>query len=228
LEEDGLFAYESSNVVLDHFIAMNDQLISTNQTLGMRFNDYYANNVLIQNANIEGMQIGIDPSTNTAGSAFTIQNSHLQNYIDVELEPLWTSGSDPIVIGARKVIINNVIFDNLNLASLPWGPEYAIQRSLSGATGNVQNLVQLDQIYVYNYNGVTGDNFRVYYAQQTASAVLEQSIYRADGSIQVLASPVSGLTNQQNWTTYGIALAGEIAPATATTMTGIDGLINPF
>jgi hypothetical protein len=41
----------------------------------------------------------------------------------------------------------------------------------------------------------------------------------------LIASPVSGLTNQQNWNTYGLATAGAVAPNNATTMTGIDGLV---
>ena len=83
------------------------------------------------------------------------------------------------------------------------------------------NLTTLDQVFVYNYDGVAGDNFQVYYTEQAASYVMPQT-----GSMNgLIASPVSGLTNQQNWTTYGIAIAGAVAPSNATTVSYINGLV---
>src|SRR5262249_35000598 len=55
--------------------------------------------------------------------------------------------------------------------------------------------------------------------QQKADFVVPKS----DGSN--IGSPASGLTNQQNWNQYGIAIAGAVAPSSATTMTGIAGLV---
>jgi hypothetical protein len=92
----------------------------------------------------------------------------------------------------------------------------------------VKNLIQKDEVFVYNYNGVAGDSFKVYYVGQAADQILQQTTYWADGAVHVLASPVAGLTNQQNWDIYGIALAGELAPETATTRQGIAGLIAPI
>ena len=43
--------------------------------------------------------------------------------------------------------------------------------------------------------------------------------------VNSLGSPESGLTNQQNWDRYRIAIAGSVAPSNTTTITGIDGLI---
>jgi hypothetical protein len=94
---------------------------------------------------------------------------------------------------------------------------------LYGISGNLQvNLQALDQVFVYNYNGVSGNNFQVYYNQQAASFIMPQtnSVYQG-----FIGSPAAGLTNQQNWNTYGIAIAGAVAPSTATTMTGINGLV---
>jgi hypothetical protein len=39
---------------------------------------------------------------------------------------------------------------------------------------------------------------------------------------------VAGLTNQQCWNEYGMAIAGAVAPATATTRKEIFGLISPI
>ena len=64
--------------------------------------------------------------------------------------------------------------------------------------------IQRDEILVYDNNGVVGDNFQAYYLEQDPNFVLYQSTYNADGSVRALGSPVSGLTNQQNWSQYGI------------------------
>ena len=115
----------------------------------------------------------------------------------------------------------------MNLPSEPLGPQYAIVRTLV-SDGDTKNLIQNDSVFVYDYNGVAGDDFKVYFAEQMPSAILQQTIYWPDGTVHVLGSPVAGLTNQQAWDTYGIALGGELAPITATRRQGIDGLVNPI
>ena len=64
-------------------------------------------------------------------------------------------------------------------------------------------------------------NQRLYYTQQAADWVVF-SEPRAD----VLPEYI-GLTNQQLWDHYGIALGGAIAPANAYTWPNITGLIAP-
>jgi hypothetical protein len=83
------------------------------------------------------------------------------------------------------------------------------------------NVIQTDQVFVYDYNGISGDNFQVFFTQQAANYIVPQT-----GAI--LGSPVAGLTNQQAWAEYGIAIAGAVAPSSATTKAGIDGLIEPI
>ncbi len=84
------------------------------------------------------------------------------------------------------------------------------------------DVVQTDEVVVYNYNGVPGDSFQVYYEQQHADFVVPPT-----GS-GITGSPAAGLTNQQNWNQFRIALAGAVAPASATTRSGIKGLVTPL
>ena len=79
-----------------------------------------------------------------------------------------------------------------------------------------------DTVYVYDYNGVAGDNFQVYYDQQRADFVVPQS------SGNLVGSPSSGLTNAQNWSQHGIAIACAVAPGDATTRARIRGLVRRF
>jgi hypothetical protein len=51
---------------------------------------------------------------------------------------------------------------------------------------------------------------------------------RTSTADRVVGSPQAGLTNQQLWDAYGIAVAGAVAPSSATTRNGIGGLVNPI
>jgi hypothetical protein len=78
-------------------------------------------------------------------------------------------------------------------------------------------------MYVYNYNQIAGDNFQVYYTEQAASYIVP-----ATDNLGDIGAPVAGLTNQQCWGLYAIAIAGAVAPSNAQTMAGIDGLVEPL
>ena len=85
-----------------------------------------------------------------------------------------------------------------------------------------ERRVVIDGMPIYE-RGVVGDDFRVYYYEQRADYVLEQS----DANRGTIGSPEAGLTNQQNWDKYGIAFAGEVAPKDAVERAGIRGLVYP-
>jgi Ca2+-binding RTX toxin-like protein len=80
------------------------------------------------------------------------------------------------------------------------------------------NLLAPD-IVVLNYGPYV--NRRLYYTLQAADAV--------PFTVPQVGLPIEyvGLTNQQLWDYYGIALGGEIAPANATTAPYISGLLGP-
>ena len=95
-------------------------------------------------------------------------------------------------------------------------------------------MILLDEILVYDYNGVSGDDFQVFYLEQAPDFIVPQSANRFIGS------PEAGLTNQQNWDTYGIAISGAVAPcatidgdnceaaAARATAKSIQGLVFPL
>ena len=177
---------------------------------GMYFADYMQQNLVITNADIQGMEQGIEMPL-VGNGATTVENSYLMNQTNIYISTMCSTNG--AVLPARSQIINNVQF-----AAPAGDPLVAIQMDYEpDPGGTATNLIQLDQTYVYNYNQSSGDNFQVYYSQQVPSNILLQS----NGSM--IGSPVSGLTNQQNWNTYGICIAGAIAPSNATTMAAISG-----
>jgi hypothetical protein len=92
---------------------------------------------------------------------------------------------------------------------------------------DVFNLIQIDQLFVYDYNGAAGDDFQVYFRDQSPTFAVPQSTYNLDGTPRLDASPLAGLTNQQLWAFKGAAIAGAVAPTTAA-MAGVYGYVQAF
>jgi hypothetical protein len=219
VQGEGVYVYPTDRVTLDHLIIRDNAWLLQYSGLsfveGVIFNDYLASDFTLTNADIRGVNIGFDAPTVVQGTV-TIQNSYFSNLIDINIVQGWSvSGGGSI--NPRYFVIQNDVF-NAN----PGIAHTSIQMDYESGFFN-SNLIQTTQVLVYNYNGVSGDNFQVYYLQQDPNFILPQS----DPSIQQVGSPVAGLTNQQNWAQFGIAFAGAISPTTQT-RTGILGFVRAF
>ncbi len=213
----GFFGYATNNLTIDGFVDLGDATVNDGGTdVGMWTADYYEQALTITNANIEGQSQGIF-TPEQANGPITISDSFFSDTTDVLVS---TMGC---VNGASGLPATSTILQNDTFTAVSGQPLNAItmdyETSLSLGTEGPVNLIQTDQVFVYNYDGVNGDNFQVYWNQQAASFIVPQTNGRNIGS------PASGLTNQQNWSTYGIAIAGAVAPSNATTMSGIAGLV---
>jgi hypothetical protein len=226
VHEEAFFGYPINHVTFDGFVVRGDPRALNNFDGGRGWTsgDYWAGNVTIRHADIQGMYwAGVGASTHTLGT-FTIEDSYFSNYMaNISIPTLAAPGAGGPK-PARQTIVRNVRFD-----PMPSGPYSSfppdgrtIEMYYDTHYDNT-DLIQTDQVFVYNYNG-TGQNFQVYYLQQRPDFIVPQS----DGSRGFVGSPVAGLTNQQNWNTYGIAIAGSVAPLTATTLPEIVGLVRTF
>ncbi len=223
------YGYQTTELTLDHFTALSDPSLQAEpdtNAVGLFFSDYLTNNFTVNNADVEGFYIGYDGGTYASGT-INLENSYFDNVTDVmdRTASAEATNSDSALLPARTLLLNNDTFGLLK--GLPWDvgqTENAIVMAYHDGSGNggYENWTVSDQVFVTNYNGVSGDNFQVFYTQQAANFVLPQT----QGTKEI-GSPVAGLTNAQAWAQYGIALAGEVAPSSATTMAGIDGLVLP-
>lgn len=220
IHEQGMFLYPVANLTIDGLVARN----AWNQFgIAVWFGDYHAPALKIRNCDIQGFQYGIQIPDKTGDVRWTgeveptlVEDCYLRcrdgNIAIATMNAVTGGGAS---LAPRKTIIRNVKFgmpptaETLNI--------YALEKLNST---NSPNFVQSDEIYVENYDRVTGDNFRVYYHAQKPEFVLPQS--GPDGRI---GSPEAGLTNAENWSKYGLAFAGSIAPATAVRQDGINGLV---
>ncbi len=217
-------------MTFDHYTFLGDQAALGEQlygTQGFIFSDYDTMDFTMQNSDIENAYGGIVLPTRTHGIQ-TIRNTFLWNANDITWPTMWSVDAD--CRGSRTqtdIILDN---DTFGTGLLPGSssPPTAIVADYAPNPGT--NIVQLDQLFVKSFNGVPGQDFQVFYAQQTAGTIVPQTqFYPGTNDPDPLGVPVAGLTNQQAMSQYGLAIAGQIAPASATTLAGITGgLVSPF
>ena len=226
----GVFHYPSNLITIDGLVIRGkDPATAACCGYGIVIGDYMARQFTVRNADIQGMIIGFEvgsysdtPSVWSANQAFTVQlieNSKFRNVTDIYVPTLYTSAFTSGGIPPRQVVIRNTRFDT------PASQRRAIATYYN--PDPVRNLTQRDEIFVFDYNQITGDNFRVYYEQQRPDFVVPQTIWYDETYATLVASPVAGLTNQQNWNVYGKAIAGGVAPCVST-RAGILGLVCPM
>jgi hypothetical protein len=233
----GVFQYPTHNVTFDGLVFRGDtsRLASANPVselllTGFLFGDYMNRDDVITNADIQGYENGIvvgsDFGRVPAAGMLTIQNSYLANTINIAVHMAASVNGVTTADGMLSPInvnINNIRFAHPSQSVA--ADLYDVDMKYPGdAASNPTTYIVPVRVFVYNYNGVAGDNFQVYFTQQQANYILPHTSSTPTPGGNV-GSPVSGLTNQQNWNTYGIAVAGAVAPSSATTMPLINGLV---
>ena len=110
-----------------------------------------------------------------------IQNSYLANTVNIDLTPPrsvnGSSGLSPMTMS-----ITNVTFAHANSAPQSWWFDVAMDWITSDSLGT-SNFGIPQYVYVYNYNGISGDNFEVFYKQNSPTTTTMQYI---DGYIQTI------------------------------------------
>ncbi len=239
----GVDIYYTNGVTFDGLLVLADPSTQDvySGVVGMFLRTYPNRNLVVENSRIEGAQSGIVTPTSDASIAGDLQptiirNTTLKNYINILVSPAMDNldGGNGNALEVRDV--------NFTMISLPRGsapasvviPPANISMNLKISNGAspypVVALTQPSVVNVYNYNGVAGDNFQVFYKEQAASFVMPQttsSLLTGVGT-GTIGSPAAGRTNAQNWKSSGLAVAGAVAPASATARTGITGLVAPL
>ncbi len=194
--------YPSLNVTFDGLILRGDT--QKPGQAGWYFGDYQTRNFVITRADISGFRTGIAiPSRND--HTMVIENSRLQNVWNLTVMSIGAPGGINSPLTWREVILRNVQFHRLVGAPREDQAQMDILMTYH-LWGSNTNLILADTLKVYDFNGVAGDNFQVFYAEQHPDFVLPQT-----GEMGI-GAPVAGLTNRQAFAQYTIALAGSIAP----------------
>jgi hypothetical protein len=179
----GIFGYETNNLVIDGFVARGDSSALANayeNVTGIWFADYMTRNLVIRNADIQGMAVGIMTPTNVGrampGATTLIENSYLANVVDIVVTPPRSvNGSNDL--SPKTTVIRNVRFAHpLITAPVRW-VDISLNTPWPSDTLGTPNLSLADLVFVYDYNGNVGDDFQVFYWDRApADAVIRDLI----------------------------------------------------
>lgn len=177
--------------------------------VGFDGRDYIAYGGAILNPTARRCKGGIIPSPLTFGD-FPIVGGSLEGCdADIILSPLYRTG------GGKGCTPRRVLIDGTLLGG-------KVKISMDGLNRRgTNNFVLPDEVHVANYQGVSGDDFRVYYNEQSADSIMPAT----DANRGDVGCPVVGLTNAQAWEQHGVSLAGAVVPGDAITLPGIKGLV---
>jgi Right handed beta helix region len=214
----GAFPYATNRMVFEDWTHLNDPeklADSSVHTNGFVFGDYLTRFITLRRLNLQGLRIGIwtpvkggDLRDTYGGSegVTRVEDSLLRNHTNILMTMPYgvTGGGD--LLPPRRVELHRVRFGDIPRDTGSEGqsdirPEYRIDY------GPKINAVVSNRIIVTDYNR-TGENFEVFMEQQAPSFVVPRT-----GSIEgLVGAPVGGLTNQQTWAQFGIAISGRITP----------------
>ena len=230
--EIGTIFYRSHRIIMDGMTirgTIPDLASRYHNPVGIDLrNQYRERGFVIRNSDIQGMRDGIRvdltvipndlgndfifdvPAPQDRPGVIQIEDSYLRNYRDISIVTR-RKGRD---IGSpRETVIDNVMFGPVDVVGHPAsGPQQTIAMNYLFRTK--AQVIAPDDVTVFDYNGIPGNDFEVFYLEQAPDFIVPQT---SDDGFTV-GSPEAGLTNQENWDTYGIAIAGRLAPcADATT-----------
>lgn len=178
--------------------------------------DVYSNRLTtVRGCDVRGSTIGLRDRSDAG--LLVVANSAFQNEVDVWLTLSLTSkAAEPLPPGwwIKSALLNN----NRLLGQTPL-------HLAAGRDGQDSRIPVVDNwVRVESWQGVPGDDFRVYWAEQEASVIVpyEGDIQDVPG-ITKKASPEPGLSNQACWEKFGFAWAGSVMPIEAVAREGVAG-----
>jgi G8 domain/Right handed beta helix region len=224
----GFYGYGENRVTFDGWVHFNDPSPLGNHhenSTSLFFGDYIARNIVIRNANIQGLRIGVrapmkpgdirDIYGHQPGSLL-VENSTLKNFWNIYTSTPYGVTGGGSFIPPRLVIARNVQFSSV-AGSSPLANQAHVFRNFTPKEGENQNVLVSDRVVIESFDGNPGDNFEVFGLQQAASFVIPST---------GITSHLAGLSNSLAWVTNGVAISGGVAPC-STTRGGIVGYVCP-
>ena len=214
--------------------------------VGIKADGVKVKDMIIRNADIQGVFTGIKVGTDLGGEptivgdpgSLVIENSYVRAHEGLKVSLGVRTGESNA--RERNIWIRDTTFDPL----VPQGYQYhdadhedvAIWTYYETPSQDIfATLLRKDNMYLENVKIFDGYDAagqvrrntiadgRLYFLEQAADHVMRQTFKTGLGKT-VTASPEAGLTIQQNWDKYGIAIAGSVAPCKQT-LNNVTGII---
>jgi hypothetical protein len=206
----------------------------------------YDHHVTLQNSWLLGNLVS--PQISVYGVRSGIEDMDDLNYVNDRMEG-WSIGIRFATVGAQVVsggFYNNIHNLEVRLANEVGGVSLTITGGVQFGTLSTAQLQGHTQVNVF----MNGDPYLVTREDlfplsfNTQATILNTSPYNgqelyfneqaanyvpfpAGQAPSWVPTPLLGLTNQQLWNQYGLSFAGAVAPASATTAAGLNGLLGP-
>jgi len=108
------------------------------------------------------------------------------------------------------------VFEAVNVSTSSRFPEDPVNILMSTTNNRQMRPMRPSQLVINDFNGIRGNSFQLYWIGQAANSIVlppdRPDLHLNDPNV---TCPVQGITNQQCWDSYGVTLAGEIAPCAA-------------
>lgn len=169
----GVVGTPPRQLVIDGLVARGEPTVLADRLenpTGVWLGDYLSKHIVIRNADIEGLRTGIASpfvartlatDTTRDRGAVLIENSRFRNYFGVVVGTsyAWQSdGERPL----KEAVVRASTFEPLTEAPVDTAnPPAAISMNYRMAPGDAEPR---EPITVYDYNGKTGDTFKLYYS----------------------------------------------------------------
>jgi hypothetical protein len=201
----GYYNYMTDSAVFDGYVVRGSFSHLQNRSsalCGMAASDYVQHEFTLVNGDVQGCYRGYQ--TSPLGNQ-TVEDTYFCCYMGIHNTPIYGAGTDARMMPTRDLIVRNCTFDDA--PSQPtFGDGFGPQGYLD-VPGNVHAYsrggLTRSRVYVYDWDGVPGDDFRVYAAEQAGDAVVPLNVFQNPAFMLLNGSPVEGLTNDQLAADYG-------------------------
>lgn len=217
-----LYTYENwqtriTNTHIEGFKAGIVPSLADRSKMGDKIEDSETIGEVIENCFLKNfINISISPLRQPRG-ALTIKNVRFDNFKIISSqgteERWWIGGArvnlpgdprhgTPITYGPLNILMNMHLADGSRPGDNDSAPI---------------NLAARRIVRVLDYNGVSGDNFEVFFKDQAPEAIIPKSQFNRGHrfSTKFLGAPEEGLTNAQSFQKHGIAVGGAPVPPCA-------------
>ena len=168
----GVAGTPTDTLVVDRVTIRGDQSILASQVenpAGVWLSDYAAKTIVVRNADVQGMRIGISSpfyqgyraaEPGRGDGSVVVDHGYFRDYVGVAVATAYKASAE---LGAaiKRAAVRDAVFESLDVPVDPLNPPAAISMNHRMAPDDPEPR---DPIVVYNYNGKLGDDFRVYYS----------------------------------------------------------------
>ncbi|TWU44346.1 Cadherin domain protein [Novipirellula aureliae] len=237
INHTGIFGQQANQLKVRSTVILGDRSMMSGYNYPTGFQVARVNKSELKDIVIENYRVGIVAPTRTGPlgtstpiqqvTPFLVDRAILANRTNVSVKT--PSEDTSASLPPRYVLLRDIEFNSTDS-----GLTDSQNIAMAYRDGRFTNVVQLDVIEVENYGGVPGNNYRVFYEQQSPDFLVPETGANSHlGPNSPIGAPIGGLTNAQAWEQLGIAVAGAIAPGGVNSearvpVPGIRGLAFPL